>query len=156
MNRQEPGSIPGTRKEYARPLTGDGNGGSARYADESVPGLVKRLAMDLSTLFSQELALAKAEMKSAVADVQGGIASIAMGGAVLYAGLLFLLAGVTMLLTAWFTLIVATFIVGGVVAIIGAIMLSAGKKRMKAESLKPDRTIDSVKKDAEFARRKGQ
>lgn len=153
MNGQEPGSIPTTR-EHAQPLSeGDHHG---RYEGESVPGLVKKLAMDVSTLFSEEVALAKAEMKSAVSDVRSGIISVAAGGGVLYAGLLFLLGGVMMLLTQWVSLTVAAFIVGGVVTIIGAILLSTGKKKMEADSLKPDRTMDSVRKDAEFARRKVQ
>lgn len=168
MNRQEPGSVPTTRKERIRPVAGDGDNGSARYEDESaryegrsaryegesVPGLVKKLALDLTTLFSQEVELAKAEMTSAVRDVRSGISSMAMGGGVLYAGILFLLGGVMMLLTQWVSLTVAAFIVGGVVTIIGAIMLAAGKKKMSAERLTPDRTIDSVRKDAEYARRK--
>lgn len=79
---------------------------------------------------------------------------MAMGGGVLYAGILFLLGGVTILLTEWVSLMLATFIVGGVVTIIGAIMLAAGKKKMNADALAPDRTVDSVRKDAEFARRK--
>ena len=154
MNGQEPGSTPTTR-EHARPLT-DGDHARERYEGESVPGLVKKLAMDVSTLFSEEVALAKAEMKSAVSDVRSGIMSVAAGGGVMYAGILFLLGGVMMLLTQWVSLTVAAFIVGGVVTIIGAILLSAGKKKMEADSLKPDRTMDSVRKDAEFARRKVQ
>jgi hypothetical protein len=51
---------------------------------------------------------------------------------------------------------IAALIVGAVVTIIGAILLNSGKKRMQADSLKPERTIDSVKKDADLARRKMQ
>lgn len=154
MNGQEPGSIPTTR-ERARPLT-DGDHGREHYEGESVPGLIRKLAMDVSTLFREEVALARAEMTSAVSGVKSGLMSVAAGGGVMYAGILFLLGGVMMLLTQWVSLMVAAFIVGGVVTIIGAILLSAGKKRMEADSLKPDRTVDSVRKDAEFARRKVQ
>ena len=155
MNGQEPGSIPTTRTERARPLT-DGNGSPERYEGESVPGLFRKLAMDVSTLFSEEVALAKAEMKTAVTDIRTGLMSVAAGGGVMYAGILFLLGGVMLLLTQWVSLTVAAFIVGGVVTIIGAILLSSGKKKMQAESLKPDRTMESVRKDAEFARRQVQ
>jgi hypothetical protein len=155
MNRKEPGSTPATRQEQRPPLTGNGDQ-VERYEGESVPGLVKKLAMDVSTLFSQEVALAKAEMTSAVSEVRSGLMSVAAGGGVLYAGILFLLGGVMMLLTEWVSLTAAAFIVGGVVTIIGAILLATGKKRMEADSLAPDRTIDAVKKDAEFARRKVQ
>lgn len=151
MNAQ----IPTTRTERARPLT-DGNHGPERYEGESVPGLFRKLATDVSTLFSEEVALARAEMKSAVTDVKTGIVSVAAGGAVLYAGIIFLLGGVMMLLTQWVSLTVAAFIVGGVVTLIGAILLASGKKKMQADSLKPDRTMESIREDAEFARRKMQ
>jgi hypothetical protein len=59
-----------------------------------------------------------------------------------------------LLLTNWMDLTTAAFVVGAVVTIIGAILLSSGKKKMSADSLIPERTIDSVKKDADLARRK--
>ena len=156
MNRREPGSTPTNRTGHTSPVSGDGDNGATRYEDESVPGLVKKLAYDLSTLFSQELALAKAEMRSIVKDVRSGVSSVAIGGLVLYAGLLFLLGGVMLLLANWVDLTAAAFIVGAVVTIIGAILLSSGKKKMQVDSMTPDRTIDSVKKDADLARRKMQ
>lgn len=145
-----------TRAGQPSPVIGDGDNGATRYEDESVPGLVRKLASDLSTLFSQELALAKAEMETAVKDVRSGVSSMAIGGGVLYAGLLFLLGGVMLLLGYWVELPIAALIVGAVVTIIGAILLRSGKKRMEADSLIPERTIDSVKKDADLARRKMQ
>lgn len=154
MNRREPETTSTAHPGHTSPVIGDGENGATRYEGDSVPGLVKKLAFDLSTLFNQELALAKAEMTSAVKDARSGVSSMAMGGGVLYAGLLFLLGGVMLLLTNWVSLMTAAFIVGAVVTIIGAILLSSGKKKMEAGSLKPDRTIDSVRKDAEFARRK--
>jgi hypothetical protein len=154
MNRRESGSTPANRTGHTGPVIGDGENGATRYEDDSVPGLVKKLAHELSTLFNQELALAKAEIRSNVKDIGSGASSIATGGAVLYAGLLFLLGSVMLLLTNWMDLTAAAFVVGAVVTIIGAILLSAGKKKMSADSLTPDRTIDSVKKDADLARRK--
>ena len=156
MNRRESGSTPTNRTGNTSPVIGDGDNGATRYEDDSVPGLVKKLAYDLSTLFSQELSLAKAEMSSTVKDVRTGVTSIATGGAVLYAGLLFLLGGVMLLLTNWMDLTAAAFIVGAVVTIIGVILLNSGKKKMEVDSMAPDRTIDSIKKDADLARRKMQ
>ncbi len=173
MNRQhepgiEPGAGPGVRPgDNGRGTSGDGGSTTGdyeagrqyedrRYEGESVPGLFRKLANDVSTLFRQEIALAKAEMTSTVSDVRTGIASVAMGGAVLYAGILFLLGGVMLLLTEWMSLMWAAFLVGAVVAVIGLIMLASGRKKMSAESLAPDRTMDSLRKDADLARRKAQ
>lgn len=162
MNRQEPGSSPTMRPENGRGIGGDGGtaghfeGTRERYEGDSVPGLFRKLATDVSTLFQQEVALARSEMTSAVSDVQSGLTSIAAGGGVLYAGILFLLGGVMLLLAEWVGLMWGAFIVGAVVAVIGLIMLAAGKKKMRAESMRPDRTMDSLKKDADVARRKVQ
>lgn len=160
MNRQEPGTSPTTRPENGRNIPGDGGqrfeAEPERYEGESIPGLFRKLGADVSTLFRQEVALARSEMTDAVTDVRSGITSIATGGAVTYAGILFLLGGVMLLLTEWMSLMAAAFTVGGVVTVIGLIMLMAGKKKMSAESMKPDRTVDSLKRDAEFARRKVQ
>ncbi len=155
MNAEQPESFHVPRAEEARRRT-NGNHGPERYETESVPGLFRKLATDITTLFSEEVALARSEMKSAVSDVRSGIMSAAAGGGVMYAGILFLLGGVMMLLTRWVSLMTAAFIVGAVVTVIGAILLSAGKKKMQADSLMPDRTMDSVRKDAEFARRQVQ
>lgn len=154
MNRQEPGSSPISRPDNGRGMTGDV--GTERYEGESVPGLFRKLANDVSTLFTQEVALAKSEMTSAVSDVRAGITSMALGGAVLHAGILFLLGGVMLLLTEWMSLMWAAFTVGAIVAIIGAIMLASGKKKMSTDSMAPDRTVDSLRKDADLARRKMQ
>lgn len=155
MNRRENGSTHSTRNGHV-PVTGDGDSGATRYENESVPGLVKKLAFDLSTLFSQELALAKAEMASAVKDARSGISSVVVGGSILYAGFLFLLGGVMLLLANWVILPVAALMVGVVVAIIGAILLQTGKRKMDIDTLKPDRTMEAVRKDAELVKRKAK
>lgn len=154
MNRQEHPQSPKSPPAARQPGTGDGNG--APMDEESVPGLVRRLTNELSTLFRQELALAKSEMTHAVSDIKTGVSSVAMGGGVLYAGILFLLGGIMLLLAYWVVLPVAALIVGAVVAIVGAIMLRSGTKKMSSDSLTPDRTVESVRKDSDMARRKMQ
>ena len=156
MNRREPGSTPPARAGHTSPAIGGGENGATSYEDDSVPGLLKKLAFDLSTLFSQELALAKAEMTTAVKDVRSGVSSVAIGGGVLYAGLLFLLGGIMLLLAYWVILPVAALIVGALVTIVGAILLRSGKKRMDTKALKPERTMEAVRKDADLARRKAK
>jgi hypothetical protein len=157
MNRQDhPQSPPATREPQTGKVSGDGGNGSARVDEDSVPGLIRKLANELSTLFRQELALAKSEMTHAVSDVKTGVSSVAIGGGVLYAGLLFLLGGIMLLLAYWVVLPVAALIVGAVVAIVGAIMLRSGTKKMQADSLTPHRTVESVRKDSDLAKRKMQ
>ncbi len=121
--------------------------------DTRVFTLVRRLADEITTLFTKELALLKVETTEAIRETRTGITSMAAGGAVLYAGFLFLLGaaflGLSLVVDSW----LAALIVGGVVAIIGAIMLSSGKKKLEASSFKPEHTQAALQKDREMIKR---
>ena len=46
----------------------------------------------------------------------------------------------------------AALIVGAVATLIGFAMVQAGKKKLQSESLRPDRTIDSLRRDKDTIR----
>jgi hypothetical protein len=46
----------------------------------------------------------------------------------------------------------APLIVGAIVAIVGGVMLSGGLKKLKAENLKPERTLQSLRADRDLAK----
>ena len=121
--------------------------------DPRVFTLVRRLADEVTTLFTKELALLKVETTNAIEDTRAGIGAMAAGGAVLYAGFLFLLLaavlGLALVMDAW----LASLIVGGVVAIIGGIMLASGKRKLDPAAFKPEHTQASMHKDREMIKR---
>jgi hypothetical protein len=121
--------------------------------DSSVTGLIKSLADDVTRLFSQEVALAKAEVNTALNHIKAGVLSLAIGLGVLFAGFIVLLfaaaAALSLVVAPW----LAYLIVGGAVAIIGLILLLVAKKNLNPESMVPNRTIDSLKKDEAMVRR---
>jgi len=121
--------------------------------DTSVTGLIKSLADDVTRLFSQEIALAKSEVATAVNHLKAGVLSLAIGLGVLFAGFIVLLfaavAALSLVVVPW----LAALIVGGVVALIGLILLLVAKKNLNPESMVPNRTIDSLKKDEAMVRR---
>ena len=122
----------------------------------SLMGLFADLWRETQTLVHQETQLAKAELSEKVSQVATGAGEIAAGGAVLFAGfivLLFAAVGALELMIAsphasW----LAPLIVGLVVMIIGYIVLSRGRKQIKAESLAPERTMQSLQRDARLAK----
>ena len=124
-----------------------------QITDARVFTLIRRLADEITTLFTKEIALLKVETTKAIHDAQSGVGSIAAGGAVLYAGFLFLLVsaflGLSLVVEGW----LAALIVGAVVAIIGAIMLSSGRKKLQASSFKPEYTQAAMQKDREMLKR---
>ena len=54
--------------------------------DGSVGGLLRQLTREVPSLFTKELALAKAELNESLRATKAGAASVATGGAVLLAG----------------------------------------------------------------------
>jgi hypothetical protein len=121
--------------------------------DASVPGLIRSLADDVTHLFSQELALAKTEVRTALKDVKSGVLSLAIGLGILFAGFIVLLgaavAGLALAVDLW----LAALIVGGIVAIIGLVLLIKAKNSLNPEAMVPNRTIESLKKDEAMVRR---
>jgi hypothetical protein len=109
--------------------------------------LLRRLADEVTTLFTKELALLKVEMTSALTDTRTGIAALAAGGAVLFAGLLYLLAAAMMALMLVLPGWASALIVGGVVTLIGLVMLMSGKSKLEPGAFNPERTRASLHKD---------
>lgn len=120
--------------------------------DSSIAGLVRQLADDVTSIFTKEIALAKTEVYENVKEMKQGAVSTATGAFVLYAGVLTLLAAAVLGLGTMMDLWLAALIVGGAVTIIGFAMLGAGKKKLDAAALKPDRTINSVQKTRHTAK----
>jgi hypothetical protein len=119
--------------------------------DESAPGLLGRLIEDVTGLFRNELALARAETMEAAHTAKAGIGAVATGGAVALLGGMALVAaavlGLANVMEAW----LAALIVGGVLAIVGYAMINAGKKRLEPSNFKLERTQESLRRDKETA-----
>lgn len=129
----------------------------------SIPGLLRELRDETTTLMRQEVALAKTEMKENVSRLGSHAAHIAVGGVVAYAGVIVLLIGIGHLLGAvliragldrevaqW----LAPTIVGLIVAIIGWVMLSKAKSAIAHEDIAPRKTIDSLRDNKQWAQSK--
>ena len=120
--------------------------------ERSVATLLSDLARDFSLLIRQEVALAKAEASEKVGQLGMGIGMMAAGGFVAFAGLIVLMfAGVyalSLVMEPW----QAALIVGGVVTLLGLILVFVGKSKLSADKLTPQRTIQSIKDDARWAK----
>jgi hypothetical protein len=120
----------------------------------SIVSLLKRLTDELSVLFRQEVALASAEFSRSMRSFFLGVASVAAGGAVLFAGLLVLLAAAVLGLAEWLEPWQAALAVGGAVVLIGIVMVLAGRKKIKPEELKPERSVQSLRRDKDVLARR--
>jgi hypothetical protein len=129
----------------------------------SIPSLLRELRDETTTLFRQEVALAKTELKDNASKMGGHVAHIAIGGFLAYAGVIVLLIGIGHLLGALLQKFgldpdVATWLaptlVGLIVAIVGWMMLSKAKNAMAHDDLAPRQTIESLRVNKQWAQNK--
>jgi xanthine/uracil permease len=122
----------------------------------SLIGLFSDLWRETQTLVHQEAQLAKAELSQKVSQVATGAGEIAGGGLILFAGFLVLLfaavGALQLLIQSEHSVWLAPLIVGVIVMIVGYVLLSRGRKQLQAESLAPERTIESLQRDARLAK----
>ncbi|GAA3495834.1 phage holin family protein [Streptomyces prasinosporus] len=123
-----------------------------RGQDRSLGELLSKVTSDLQILFRQEVELAKAEIKEE--GTKAGKAAGMYGGAGFsgYMVLLFLsLAAMyglgNVMDGGWAALIVAV-----PWAIAAAVLYRKGRAQMRTVSPKPERTVETLKEDAEWAR----
>lgn len=143
------------RPMHRPPPIGDlGAGDAQAHADKPGFGeLLRSLAHEVPLLLSKEVALAKCEMQENLKSAKAGAISMATGGAVLQAGFIILLLSAVYALSDIVDPWLAALIVGGAVVVVGLVMVMAGKKQVEADSLRPDRTMDSLHKDRDAIRR---
>lgn len=124
---------------------------------KSLGDLLGDLTRDLTTLVRQEIALAKAEISAKASSLSSGLVTVGIGGGILFAASLVLLYAVVYSVMALFDRMgwpvwLAPWVVGIVVAIVGYVMLQKGLSTVKAQNLTPERTAESVRKDAEVVK----
>jgi hypothetical protein len=132
------------------PYRSDDRADEVEVEQTSVGELIGNISNDLSQLFRQEVALAKAELKQE--GVKAGKAAGMLAGAgfagylavvLLSFALVFGLANV--MDAGWAALIVAV-----IWLIIGAVLFANGRKKLKTVDPTPRRTVDTLKEDAEW------
>jgi type IV secretory pathway TrbD component len=126
---------------------------SEETRNESMGQLFSELTSDVSTLFRQEVALAKAEIS--VKAKEAGKGAGLLGGASV-TGLITLgslTAFLIALLSEWMDVWLAALIVTIVWAIVTAVLAQVGRSRLKeAAPPVPQQAIDSTKEDVQWAK----
>ena len=121
--------------------------------DTSVGEIVGRLAADFSRLMRAEIALAKAEAKEEVKDAGKGVGMLAGAG---YAGhllVLFLSLALMFALGHWMPLGWAALIVAILWGIVAFVLQSSGRKNLKRATPPMEETVETLKEDAQWAKR---
>jgi type II secretory pathway component PulF len=114
---------------------------------------LRGLVDDFAHLAKQQVELAKREVREAVGSATDGLTSLLAGGAILFVGIIFLLLAVVLYLSLFMPPWASALWVGGVVAVIGLALLLRARRKWRAEALLPERTIRSLRKEQQLARR---
>ncbi|MFF5718961.1 phage holin family protein [Streptomyces buecherae] len=153
-----PRQHPGAAQDRTPDLDGHGATRHETYEphrpakNRSVGELMSDVTSDVQQLFRQEVELAKAEVREEA--TKAGKAAGMFGGA----GFAGYMVAVLLSLTAVFALANvmdlawAALIVTGIWAVIGAVLFLRARAQMRTVSPKPERTMETLKEDARWAR----
>jgi len=124
--------------------------GSTDPAETSIGQIIADISDDLSTLFRQEVELAKAEVRQEATKAGKAAGMLGAAGFAGYMAVLLLSLAVVFGLSnvmdaGWAALIVAV-----VWASVGAVLYANGRRKLKTVSPVPTRTVETVKEDAQW------
>jgi uncharacterized membrane protein YqjE len=120
--------------------------------DRSIGDLIGEVADDFQRLVRQQLELAKVELKEQA--VTAGRAGAMLGAAAVAGLMVVVLASFALAfaLDAVMPLGWAALIVAAIWAVIGAVTYQVGRKRMRALSMTPHKTVETLKEDMQWLR----
>ncbi|MET9631928.1 phage holin family protein [Lentzea sp. NPDC006480] len=119
---------------------------------ESLGDLVSELTGDLSKLMRQELELAKAEIRQEAVKAGKATGMLAAAGFAGYLTTVLLSLALVFALGAVLPLGWAALIVAALWGIAGAVLYTSGRARLRTVNPKPERTVETLKEDAEWAK----
>lgn len=120
--------------------------------EASLGELVAQATKDLSTLVRKEVELARTELGAEVAKAGKGAGMFGGAGFVAVYALGFALLAATYGLGEVMPLGWAALIVAGFCAIVAGVLALVGKRAISTVNPKPERTLRTLKEDAEWAR----
>jgi uncharacterized membrane protein YqjE len=126
--------------------TSAGSGGSL---GDTITGIIE----DLQNIIRGEVQLAKTEIKEDAGKLGKALGMIGAAAFLALVGFIFLMLGVTYLLNKFIELWMAAGLVGLVLLLIGAFLGMRGKNQMQEANMVPDKAIESLKEDKEWASR---
>jgi fatty acid desaturase len=126
---------------------------TAHTEERSLGDLFGELSQQTSTLVKKEIELARLEVTRSATTTARNAAMIAVGGVVAYAGAIVVLIGLGWLLASlglpvWIALV----IVGGLTLAIGGFLAYRSLEAMRKAQVVPERTVETIKEDVEWAK----
>jgi hypothetical protein len=121
-----------------------------------IGALLRDLSRETTTLLRDEAALARAELGEKLDHFTSGAAELAGGLLLAFAGFMVLLGAAVFGLAEVMPLWASSLLVGAVVLGIGVLLFMRARSQLAAERLTPERTLESLRRDADLARDEAQ
>jgi len=125
---------------------------SGQNTEPTLGDLFTSLTGDLSTLVRQEIELARTETMEKVTSATRSIVMMVAGGMVAYTGLIAVVIAIIVALSGIMDLWLSALIVGIVVIVVGAILIASGRSKLASMSVVPQKTVESMKENTEWAK----
>lgn len=122
--------------------------------ERSLSELFTELSYDTGRLLRKEVELARAEFSEKASRAMGSIVTMVIGGLLAYAGLIAVVIAAAIALGNLMPYWLSSLAVGIAVIIIGGIFLLIGRSSLKNIEPKPEKTIETLQEDAEWAKEK--
>ena len=125
-------------------------------SDRSISEILQDVLRNLQSIVRSEILLAKTEIREEITKAKPAILLLAMGAVCGAFGTFFLLLTIMYALALAVPLWASALIVAAALSIVAAITLNAGQKQMGRVNPLPDKTIASMKENAEWARQQAK
>ena len=122
--------------------------------DRSLGELFAELSDKTSTLIKKEIELARHEVTRSASTLARDSAKVVAGGLVAYLGAMVVLIGIAWLLVevVGLPIWISFMVVGGLTLAIGAFVAWRALQSMKKVSVVPERTVETIRQDVEWAK----
>ncbi|EFL88626.1 phage holin family protein [Ahrensia sp. R2A130] len=115
----------------------------------NITDTVRALVSDATLLVKQEVSLAKAEAEEKFEQVQTGLIAIVSGLLIAFVALLVLVEALVVALANIMPPSLAALLVGVILAVVAFFAVKKGQDNLSVKNLKPRRTMNAVREDAE-------
>jgi uncharacterized membrane protein YqjE len=114
--------------------------------------LFSDLATEMKTLVRQEMELARTEISEIIARMMRDAAAIVAGGVVAMAAFLVFMAAAVLLLGLVIPYWASALVIGAVLAVVAFVLVQKGRKDLQRAHLTPEKTTESIKETAKWAK----
>ena len=124
----------------------------ASYTGRTVPEVLQNIVGNIQDIIRLELRLARAEIQEEASKATRPAQALGAGIVILLYALGFILLAVVCALSVVMTVWLAALLVGGFLALLGGALIFSGGKSLKQINLIPEKTVESLKEDVQWAK----